>query len=113
MQSGMLSRQPRFRAAPLRPRQIGRFVQERVRRTASIASDTAAAGDAAIATGDYESWSRLVDTAVANQLHADAVDRINQRLAALDPAREAALIARVHAATSATPASWSPLRGPR
>ena len=88
-------------------------MQERVRRTASIASDTAAAGDAAIAAGDYESWSRLVDTAVAQQLHADALDRINRRLAALDPDREAALIARVHAATSAMPASWSPLRGPR
>ena len=88
-------------------------MQQRVRRTAAVSRDVAAAGDAAITAGDYESWSRLVDIAVARQLHDDTLDRFNRHLADLDAGSEADLIARVHAATATTLATWSALRGPR
>ncbi len=94
---------------------IGYGVQMRhkIRRNASIDAQVAEAADRAIADGHHESWSQLVEVAVANHVEHLAVAKINSEVSTLDAETQAELIRDLHHALTPTAADWSALHGPR
>ena len=85
-------------------------MQSKVRKTVSLDRDVAADGDAAIAAGWAESWSALVETAVAAHVRRLELATIAEDARTLDAEVEAAAIRRVQAAAQPASARWSSLR---
>lgn len=88
-------------------------MRNKIRRNASIDIRIAEAADRAISDGHHESWSQLVEVAVAKHIEQLAIQQISNEASLLDADTQARLISDFHHAITPSSANWSPLHGPR